>query len=79
METYLAVEPDSYRIYFNQGYCLYQLGRYEEAIEHYELALERKETSDVLNNIGLAYDKLGDKETAQAYYNDAKNLKGGGR
>jgi tetratricopeptide (TPR) repeat protein len=79
MDEHLKVEPDSYRIFFNQGFCLYNLGRYDEAIEKYGLALEQKETSDVLNNIGLAYDKLGEKETAQAFYREAKGLKGGGR
>ncbi len=77
MEEHLQIEANSYRILFNQGYCLYHLGRYEESIAQYELALEQKETADVYNNIGLAYDKLGDKEMAQTYYREAKNFRGG--
>lgn len=79
MDDHLKVEPDSYRILFNQGFCLYELGRYEDSIQQYELALEQEETADVYNNIGLAYDKLGDKEMAQTYYREAKGLRGGSR
>ncbi len=78
MDANLAVEPDSYRIFFNQGVCLFSLDRPEEAILKYELALEQKETADVLNNLGLAYDKLGKKEIAQSFYKEAKKLKGEG-
>ena len=77
MKEHSKIEANSYRILFNQGYCLYHLGRYEESIGQYELALEQKETADVYNNIGLAYDKLGDKEMAQTYYREAKNFRGG--
>jgi tetratricopeptide (TPR) repeat protein len=79
MADHLMIEPDSYRILFNQGFCLYQLGRFEDSIQQYELALEQKETADVYNNIGLAYDKLGDKEMDQTYFREAKGLRGGSR
>ncbi len=72
-------EPDSYRILFNQGLCLYHLGRYDEAIDKYEAALEQRETADVYNNMGLVYDKLGEKEEAKALYREAQRVKGGGR
>ena len=39
-------------------------GQYDEALEAYDMALEQKETVNVLNNIGLVYDKLGDKKEA---------------
>lgn len=76
-DALLELEPDSYRAYYSKGLSLYYLGRYEEAIATFELALEQKETVNVYNNIGLAYDKLGDKKSAQTYYKEAKNLKGG--
>jgi tetratricopeptide (TPR) repeat protein len=73
------LEPNSYRILFNEGLCLYHLGRYEEAISKYEAALEQKETADVYNNLGLVYDKLGQKEEAKTLYREAQRVKGGGR
>ncbi|MFH1845435.1 MAG: tetratricopeptide repeat protein [bacterium] len=77
LTDFLVIEPDSYRILFNQGLCLYHLTRYNEAIEKYELAMEQQETADVFNNLGLVYDKLGNKEEANAMYKEAKNLQGG--
>jgi tetratricopeptide (TPR) repeat protein len=77
MAEHLKIEPRSYRILFNQGLCYYHLGRYEEAIDSYESALEQKETADLLNNLGLVYDKLGQKEEANAYYREAKKMRGG--
>ncbi len=74
-EQQLAVDPDKYTIYFNQGYSLFQLERYDEAVDRYELALEEKETADLFNNIGAAYDKLGRKEDARSYYELAKEAK----
>ncbi len=79
LDRFLQIEPDSYRILFNQGLALYHLGRYEEAIEKYEAALEQQETADVLNNLGLVYDKLGEKDEARSYYAAARDLKGAGR
>ena len=79
LDEFLTIEPDSYRILFNQGLCLYHLTRYDEALDKYELAMEQKETADVLNNMGLVYDKLGDKKEANAYYKEAKELQGGSR
>jgi len=79
LTDFLVIEPDSYRILFNQGLCLYHLARYDEAIEKYELAMEQQETADVFNNLGLVYDKLGNKEEANAMYKEANNLQGGSR
>ncbi len=41
------------------------------------MALEHEETVNVYNNIGLVYDKLGDKKKTVEYYNRAKALKEG--
>ncbi len=77
-DSLLVIEPDSYRAFYSQGLSLYYLGRYDEAIDAFELALEQKETVNAYNNIGLSYDKLGDKKSAQTYYKEAKKLKGSG-
>jgi tetratricopeptide (TPR) repeat protein len=75
-DSLLVIEPESYRAFYSQGLSLYYLGRNEDAIEAFEHALEQKETVNAYNNIGLAYDKLGDKKSAQTYYKEAKKLEG---
>jgi tetratricopeptide (TPR) repeat protein len=67
-------EPGSYRVYYSQGLAYYYLGRYEEALESYDQAADDKETPALLNNIGLVYDKLGNKKEAQKWYKMAKEL-----
>jgi len=74
----LELEPESYRVYYSMGLSHFYLEQYDEALEAYDFALEQKETVNVLNNIGLVYDKLGDKKKAAAYYKDAAALKAGG-
>ncbi len=74
-EKMLEIEPDSYRVYYSQGLSYYYQGLFDEALEAYDLAMEQKETVNLLNNIGLVYDKLGDKKKAQSYYKQAKKLK----
>jgi tetratricopeptide (TPR) repeat protein len=76
-EAMKELEPDSYRVYYSQGLSYYYLGRYDEALEAYDMAYEQDETVNVLNNMGLVYDKLGDKKEAAKLYNQAKELKSG--
>jgi len=71
------LEGGSYRAYYSMGLSYYYQGLYDEALETYDLALEQKETVNVLNNIGLVYDAMGQKKKAQRYYKDAKDLKEG--
>ncbi len=70
------LEPTSYRIFLNQGVALYKLKRYQEAIEKYNRALEQKETAEAYDNMGLAYQALGDKTRAQTLFKEAKKLRG---
>ncbi len=78
-ELMKEIEPDSYRVYYSQGLSYYYLGEYDLALETYDQALEQKETVNVLNNIGLVYDKLGDKKEAAKLYKQAQELKAGGQ
>ena len=73
----VELEGDTYRAYYSMGLSYYYLQKYDEALDAYDMAYEQKETVNVLNNIGLVYDALGDKKKAQGYYKDAKALKGG--
>ncbi|MCP4291781.1 MAG: tetratricopeptide repeat protein [bacterium] len=73
----VELEGDTYRAYYSMGLSYYYQELYDEALESYDMALEQKETVNVLNNIGLVYAALGDKKSAKRYYDDAKALKGG--
>jgi tetratricopeptide (TPR) repeat protein len=70
------LEPASYRIFLNQGVVLYRLKRYQEAIDKYNRALEQKETAEAYDDMGLAYQALGDKAKAQTLFKEAKKLRG---
>jgi len=76
-DTLIAADGPSYRAYYSQGLSYYYLGQYDEALEAYDMALAEKETVNVYNNIGLVYDKLGNKEEAAKWYKDAQAIKGG--
>jgi tetratricopeptide (TPR) repeat protein len=76
-EAMKELEPDSYRVYYSQGLSYYYLGDYDAALEAYDMAFAQKETVNVLNNMGLVYDKLGDKKEAAKLYKQAKALKAG--
>lgn len=57
----------------NVGYMHYRLGQYEEALSHYFAALKLEGVGDqqlhalLLDNVALAYEKLGDHERALSY------------
>lgn len=74
-EAMKEMEPDSYRVYYSQGLSYYYLGEYDLALETFDMAYSLKETANVLNNMGLVYDKLGDKKEAAKLYKQAKALK----
>jgi superkiller protein 3 len=73
----IEVEGESYRAYYSQGLSYYYLGRYDEALEAFDMAMEFEETVNLFNNIGLVYDKLGDKKQTAAWYKKAQALKDG--
>jgi tetratricopeptide (TPR) repeat protein len=70
-------DGESYRAYYSQGLSYYYLGRYDEALEAYDMAMEFEETVNLFNNIGLVYDKLGDKKQTAEWYKKAQALKDG--
>ena len=70
-------DGESYRAYYSQGLSYYYLGRYDEALEAYDMAMEFEETVNLFNNIGLVYDKLGDKKETAEWYKKAQALKDG--
>ncbi len=76
-DALVELSGPSYKAYYSQGLSFYYLGKYDEALEAYDMALAEKETVNVYNNVGLVYDKLGNKKEAAKWYKDAAALKGG--
>lgn len=74
--AYRELDPEHYRAHLNHGVTLYRLGRYEDAVDVYSRTLEIEETAEVWDNLGLAYEGLGDKQRAQKCYQEAKKLRG---
>jgi tetratricopeptide (TPR) repeat protein len=70
------LEADSYRVHFNSGVCLFNLERYDEALQAYEAALELDETAAVWTNMGHVFDRLGEKAEAQHCFKEARRLQG---
>jgi len=76
-DALVELDGPSYKAYYSQGLSYYDLAKYDEALEAYDMALAEKETVNVYNNVGLVYDKLGNKKEAAKWYKDAAALKGG--
>ena len=74
--AYRERDPDHYRAALNHGVTLYKLGRYDEAVDVYNITLELKETPEAWDNLGLVYQELGDEEKAQACFREAKTMRG---
>jgi len=77
--AYLPTEPESPRVLQSIGTCHYHLGDYDDAVEFFERALEFEETPATWNNLGLAYEKLGEKSSAQGCFKKAREMRGGSR
>jgi Flp pilus assembly protein TadD len=59
----------------SKGRSLRKSGKYQEAIEHFDKALEvYPKNKGVLNNKGLALDSLGKYEDAKGCYDKAREL-----
>jgi len=76
--------PNYFKIsdsYGNAGYCYDDLGKYEKAIEFYEIALkyaqiisDSSEISTLNSNIALSYFKLGKYDLATQYLNNSLEI-----
>lgn len=56
------------QVRFKQGRAFYEAGAYEEAIEQYRAGFEETQWPGFLFNIGLAYERSGDKRAALTAY-----------
>ncbi len=72
-ETILVTYPDDVNAYFYGGLCLYNLGEYSTAIEHFEICINGKFLNfdeEALWMIGQSYDLLGKKLSAKNTYEE---------
>jgi len=76
-DALIALEGATYRAYYSQGLSYFYLGKHDKALEDFEMALDLEKTANVMNNIGMTLDKLGDKKEAIAWYQKAKDFQGG--
>ena len=79
LDVLRGLEGDTYRVHFNRGIALGALGRNEEAVEAYELAIEQEETSAAWNNLGVALNALGEKREAAECFKVSKELAAKGK
>jgi serine/threonine protein phosphatase PrpC len=71
----LKINRDLPDVWYNKGIALFNLSRYEEALECYTKALDLDPHSiDFLNNIGICYEKLESYSKALEYYTKALDL-----
>lgn len=70
----IEIEGPSYRSQYNVGLSYYYLGKYQQALEAFKAALALEKTVNVLNGIGLVWDKLDNKAEASSWYQAAKEF-----
>lgn len=68
-ERAVELEPDNFSAQFLYGNFLFYQGELEAAIRHWDLARQiNPHNCGLLLNIGQAYESLGDRERAEAFY-----------
>lgn len=75
IEKAISLDPTNIDFLFDKGYALSQLKKYEEAISIYVIFLETY-PNDVptLNNVGYAYENIGEYVLAEEYYKKALEI-----
>jgi len=69
------IEGKSVEVWFNKGFALFSLGKYEESVRAYDKVIELKpDYADAWNNKGLALKKQGKYDDAIKAYDDAIRL-----
>lgn len=71
----VELQPENEIAMFNLAFALQKAERFEEAIDAYLEASDLKVTARSYTNIAICYQNLGDKDTADEYYEKANDLK----
>jgi len=74
INTVLPIEEDSQQKFLILGNAYYLLKDYDEAVEAFSWASILNESAQAYVNLGIAYEKIGDKTQAQINFNKAKKL-----
>lgn len=74
LELYTFIKEDTYPSlsidFYQQGYNSYSKGKYDEALEHLNKAIEFDEANvDAIYFLGRTYHRLSDNDKAKEYYN----------
>jgi len=68
----IRLKEDDVYYYFTYGYILQDAGKFQEAIEQYQIFLsDNPMTENTAMNLGCCYDKVGEWEKAIEYYEKA--------
>ncbi len=67
----LALNPEDTAAHVNLGWLHYRAGRWEQAIAHYQAAMERDPIAHAQFNLGLAQLAAGDEAAARVSYAEA--------
>ncbi len=65
---------DIYAVTVFTALCCDDMKAYEEAVRHYQAALQIRPSSSLTSNMGLCFQRLGDKEKAMTAYERAVQL-----
>lgn len=71
----ILIDTNYYMAYSNKVMVLTKLGEYNKAIEvnKYLITTIKRDYPEAIMNLGLLYDKIGEKHLARKYYNEAIN------
>lgn len=72
----LAENPGNVQLRKDLANIYFDLGRYEDAAEHYRKVLEvEPKNADIMSDLGVCYRRLGDPESALEQFRKATRLK----
>lgn len=71
---YIQYNPNEFKAYKLRGNCFLETGQNNMAIEDYLVALELNKESDLIYNLGIAYEKIGKVDSSIYYFRFFVNM-----